>query len=133
MVDIYKTLEVDENTPYTQLRSKCQGLLLKLHPDKNKGEESEDFLNVQKVWKILSNEKSFNRFLAEKSAELNAETRAVWKTIGGSEMTRRDGVLTYQCRCGDEFSLDKREETMEILILLECDTCSLMLEVDKLL
>ena len=132
MIDIYEVLEVGKETPLVDLKSRCQSCLLKLHPDKNKGKESEEFLEIQKVWKIVSNEDSFATYLAEKSAELNSEVRPIWKTIQSEEMTRTGDVFSYQCRCGGEFSFDSLYEVMEEeLILLECDTCSLMLEVNN--
>ena len=53
---------------------------------------------------------------------LKEEVRPVWKMIQNGEMTRTGGVLSYQCRCGGEFSFRSLYEVLrEKLIMLECD------------
>ena len=138
-VDIFELLDADESETIDSLKSKCQNLLLKHHPDKNAGLQSDVFQSVQAAWKLLSNPQSWRRYLAERSVE--NDSKPTWKQILLSEMRNDLGMLTFTCRCGGEFAVSEDEVESLLMepsseeaapadeLILECDTCSLEISV----
>ena len=121
-MDIFEILQEDKNCEIDILKSKCQKLLKEHHPDKNMGKESDTFLNVMKVWQILSDSKKFEQVKSVKMTK----TKANWDTLTVADMTESEDFYTKDCRCGDEYVLPKDEltEDCDNEICVECDTCS---------
>ena len=123
-MDIFNILNVSEkNTDIESLKSICQKRIKSLHPDKNGGQESEEFLNIMKVWTILNNEKLFLEVKAQKLAKKSAN----WDTLTVTDMDFdiSNDFYCKDCRCGDQYILPKSEinsDTEEYCI--ECDSCS---------
>ena len=46
------------------------------------------------------------------------------------EMKEAGDSVTFPCRCGDDFSIESDEVSGEGSILIECDSCSLILQID---
>ncbi|XP_056244088.1 dnaJ homolog subfamily C member 24 isoform X2 [Seriola aureovittata] len=131
--DLYAVLGASPSDSVQQLRHRYQQLALQYHPDRLRGEcpteaESglEKFLEVDAVWRILSDQNSRRQY----------------------DLQRRDeGVYSYCCRCGGGFSVseeeveeetqrrqhdDEEEETVEGQhrgVVVCCDTCSLSVYV----
>ena len=123
-MDIFAILEEAKDCPQDRLRAKCQKLLKEHHPDKNDGHESEKFLNIMKVWKILSNENQF----AQAKADKLGQAKATWDTVSIREMLDEGDAYVQACRCGDQYVLPKSEldgnNDQDQDFCLECDTCS---------
>ena len=122
---------------FSELKKNYQELLLKHHPDKNGGKESETFLAVDRAWKILGNEKQRAVYDAELSnAKLEQEQdAAVWKTVSLSELELDNDIHFLKCRCGGAYQVDSQEiddvkADGDKDILIDCDTCSLNILVE---
>ena len=83
-------------------------MLLKHHPDKNGGKESETFLAVDKAWKILGDEKQRAIYDAEMTnAKLELEQdAAVWLKMKLSDLELDNDMHFYKCRCGGAYQVD---------------------------
>ena len=122
---------------FSELKKNYQELLLKHHPDKNGGKESETFLAVDRAWKILGDEKQRAVYDAELSnAKLEQEQdAAVWKTVSLSELELDNDIHFLKCRCGGAYQVDSQEiddvkADGDKDILIDCDTCSLNILVE---
>ena len=90
-MDIFEILKEDKNSDIDFLKSKgcqskCQKLIKEHHPDKNLGQESDTFLIVIKIWKILNDSKKFEEVKLIKMTK----SKANWDTIKLAEMTKSD-------------------------------------------
>lgn len=103
------------------------------HPDKNGGLTSETFIQIDKAWKVLSDERKRSVYDAEQAnAKLEREQdAAIWQTLQLCEL-EIDQTDTYSltCRCGGQYQIELEEvvelrEREELEVLLDCDTCSL--------
>ena len=120
-IDIFEVLNQDKNSDLESLKCKCQKLLKEFHPDKNGGAESDEFLKVMKVWKILNDDRQFQE---AKSLKL-AKNKANWDTLYLSDMQEEGENYVKNCRCGDCYILPKTEISIdESEYCLECDSCS---------
>ena len=53
----YKILEIPQNATHDEIKKQYRQLAKKIHPDKNKGEKSEEIMvQINKAYEILSNE-----------------------------------------------------------------------------
>ena len=57
-IDLYAVLGVDAGASVREIRSAYRKLALRLHPDKNGGVHSDEFLKVQLAYEILRDEES---------------------------------------------------------------------------
>ena len=57
MKDYYEILGVDSNATAEEIKSAHRKLVKKHHPDKNGGEHSEEFIDIQRAYDVLSDEK----------------------------------------------------------------------------
>ena len=132
-LDLFELLDAGENCSQEDLKSKCQALLLKHHPDKNGGNESELFLSVKTAWKILSSSESWHQYLAQRSHSSAKDDRPVWKTVFLSDLVKGSHGYSYSCRCGGEFEVDvedlELDSNEDTDLVLDCDTCSLEIVV----
>lgn len=121
-LDIFDILQVSKHSDIDIMRSKCQKLIKENHPDKNGGQESQEFLTIMKVWKIIADPKS----LQEAKAASLAQKSANWDTLVIEDMILDKDEETYviDCRCGDQYRLPKNEICDNNEVCLECDTCS---------
>ena len=119
-MDVFEILEEDTNCDLDILKSKCQKIIKMKHPDKNGGKESQDFLEIMKVWHILNDPKLFE------VARSKTKHKPNWDTLDLSEMNydAQNDAYTRDCRCGDEYLLPKEEIEDSSEICVECDTCS---------
>ena len=62
--DPYEILEVSQTDQISKIKKSYKKLSLKYHPDKNIGDKSakEKFMQINKAYKILTNEKTKNNF-----------------------------------------------------------------------
>ena len=132
IMDIFHILNIDnKNTELESLKNICQKKIKLLHPDKNGGRESEQFLQVMKVWNILNDEKLF----FEAKAQTLAKKSANWDTLIVSDMTFDETNELYfqDCRCGDQYILPKSEITLNVEeYCIECDSCSNSITVNTI-
>ena len=86
-------------------------MLLKHHPDKNGGKESEKYLAVDTAWKVLGDEKKRAVYDAELSNAklLREQDAAVWMSMNLSELELDNDIHFYKCRCGGVYQVDVQE------------------------
>jgi len=131
-MSLYSLLHCSSKASHSDLKKSYQELLLRHHPDKNDGKESETFISVREAWKVLGNEESRAVYDAEQSnCQLEScQDSAIWNTFDLADLDSEDGVLSVTCRCGGQYQVEmeeveqlKEEEEKEVLV--DCDTCSL--------
>lgn len=65
--DYYKILEIPQNATHEEIKKQYRYLAKKIHPDKNKGEKSEEIMiQINKAYEILSNKElreKYDRYL----------------------------------------------------------------------
>ncbi|XP_056244081.1 dnaJ homolog subfamily C member 24 isoform X1 [Seriola aureovittata] len=154
--DLYAVLGASPSDSVQQLRHRYQQLALQYHPDRLRGEcpteaESglEKFLEVDAVWRILSDQNSRRQYDLQRRAQELKQDWPVDSTVYLEDMTwdKDEGVYSYCCRCGGGFSVseeeveeetqrrqhdDEEEETVEGQhrgVVVCCDTCSLSVYV----
>ena len=117
---------------FRELKKNYQELLLKHHPDKNGGQESETFIAVNEAWRVLGNQELRAVYDAEQSnSQLErSQDTAIWNTFSLNDLGCDDGMLGVMCRCGGQYQVE--EEVVRELrlegeeeVLVDCDTCSL--------
>ena len=114
------------------MKKSYQELLLRHHPDKNDGKESESFISVSEAWKVLGNKELRAIYDAEQSNCMleSSQDSAIWNTFSLTDLEEDDGMLSVTCRCGGKYQVEKEEveqlrEDGEAEVLVDCDTCSL--------
>jgi len=128
---INKSADCNAELSLEKLKSICQELLLRLHPDKKcqssslqsnllNDSESSEFSDVLAAWKFLSNYSNdgdhelTRRILARQYEIVNENTGTVskplWKVILlQSFVTTDDDSMTHPCRCGGLFVLSNED------------------------
>jgi len=131
-MSFYDCLNCSPDASHSELKKSYQELLLKHHPDKNGGKESEKYLAVDTAWKVLGDEKKRAVYDAELSNAklLKEQDAAVWMSMNLSELELDNDIHFYKCRCGGVYQVDVQEvEDVKADgdgdILVDCDTCSL--------
>lgn len=143
-IDYFSVLEISSTASADEIKKSYKDLLLRLHPDKNiedgseaKGEECS---HVVKAFRVLTNPVVRKKWEAERKAFLERdpgkEEGTVWKKILLDDMEKAGSEWRTECRCGGEFTLDEEDLAEMNLqdegpIFVECETCSLIIEVKK--
>ncbi|XP_028773465.1 diphthamide biosynthesis protein 4 [Neltuma alba] len=156
---LYDVLNVKEDASYEEIRARYRSAVLNLHPDKllktsemsSSHQTSGDrFLTVQKAWEILSNSTSRSTYDNElRGSRQDALAADVAEDVSLQDMIVEQAGealdLSYQCRCGDYFTIDSTElekmgysllrdgseislRTVDSLpgsVILPCGSCSL--------
>jgi len=131
-MSLYTLLNCSNQATLRELKKNYQELLLKHHPDKNGGQESETFIAVKEAWRVLGSEELRAVYDAEQSnSQLeSSQDSAIWNTFSLGDLVSDDGMLGVTCRCGGQYQVEE-EEVKELQlegdeeVLVDCDTCSL--------
>ncbi|XP_018423344.1 PREDICTED: dnaJ homolog subfamily C member 24 [Nanorana parkeri] len=137
--DWYCILGAHPSDSQAELKQKYQKLALLHHPDKrHKAEDIEQttegaqkFIEISQAWKILGNEETKREYdLQRRETEITRSCH-VDSLITLEEMEWEDDeeYFCYTCRCGGRYIL--AEEDLEQSLLVNCDSCSLIIEVYK--
>ncbi|KAI9071712.1 hypothetical protein K1719_046316 [Acacia pycnantha] len=154
---LYDVLNVKEDAGYEEIRASYRSAILNLHPDKllktsdemSSGHQTsgDRFLTVQKAWEILSNSTSRSVYDNElRGSRQDALAADVAEDVSLQDMIVEEALdLSYQCRCGDYFSIDSTElekmgysllrdgseislrtvDSLPAAVILPCGSCSL--------
>ncbi|XP_078588037.1 dnaJ homolog subfamily C member 24-like [Branchiostoma floridae x Branchiostoma japonicum] len=137
--DLYCLLQVQRCASHDELKQSYQRLVLKYHPDKIARHQSPEdqaaaqdmFVAVDKAWKTLGDptlRKEYDARLNEKtiSQEFPVDEEI---TLADMDYDEGEGVYSYPCRCGDDYSVceDEVEDGRDVVIC--CSTCSLTVRV----
>ncbi|XP_019631924.1 PREDICTED: dnaJ homolog subfamily C member 24-like [Branchiostoma belcheri] len=137
--DLYCLLQVPKGASYEELKQSYQRLVLKYHPDKiDRHQSPEDqaaaqdmFVAVDKAWKTLGDptlRKEYDARLNEKtvSQEFPVDEEI---TLADMDYDEDEGVYSYPCRCGDDYSVCEDEVGDGRDMVICCSTCSLTVRV----
>ncbi|XP_061891378.1 dnaJ homolog subfamily C member 24 isoform X2 [Entelurus aequoreus] len=122
--DHYAVLGACPSDSLQELRHRYKKLALQCHPDRLGGSEAKSglrmFLEIDAAWRILSDDSTRSHY---------------------DQRRREEGVYSYSCRCGGQFSITQEEIDAEMLRrqgaakeedtmeghhwVVCCDTCSL--------
>nr|GLL48880.1 DPH4 homolog [Ipomoea trifida]GMD96308.1 DPH4 homolog [Ipomoea batatas] len=152
----YDILGVEEDANYEDIRAVYRSAILSFHPDKrhstpdsspSKRETENRFLEIQKAWEILSDQRS--RTIYDNELRSLRQDAATSEDIGVDDLKVEAAgdvlELSYPCRCGDFYVIDSLDladigcplvrdgrkmfiETSKDLpasVVLPCGSCSL--------
>lgn len=138
MENHYETLGCTPKATFEDLKKSYQELVKKYHPDKNGGRHSEEFLKINRAWKILQENTSRKKFDAILFQDNFNEKYLVYAEVNLHELSFDNGRGYYPCRCGENYVIEEkmlkeynfeREEC-----ILECSECSncIIVKVDRI-
>ncbi|XP_040184262.1 dnaJ homolog subfamily C member 24 [Rana temporaria] len=135
--DWYCILGAHPSDSQSELKQKYQKLALLYHPDKQNKEEdielttegAHKFIEISQAWKILGNEETKREYDLQRRETEMTRSYHVDNQVSLEEMEWEDDMefYCYTCRCGGKYSLT--EEDLEQSLLVNCDSCSLIIEV----
>lgn len=127
--DFYEILECTEEASHEDLKAAFHKLILKSHPDKVQN-KNEEFHQIQEAWTVLSDPESRKLYDAErKQAKLEEESTLLFARISSDELHPKDEELTYPCRCGSEYVVDKKDLENYEQFYVACDECTFCISV----
>ncbi|XP_033223350.1 dnaJ homolog subfamily C member 24-like [Belonocnema kinseyi] len=134
--DYYEVLGCHEEASHEDIKRVYREQALKNHPDKMKDskQSAEKFHQIQEAWEILGDSDSRRIYDAErKQAQLEAESILLFARITSDELYSKNGSFAYQCRCGSEYIVDKKDLEIYEQLTVACDECtfSIFIEVNK--
>lgn len=137
-----------QSTDSTEIIKRAyQNLLLKYHPDKRQQNATEHIemdneLTVQRIdeaWKCLRDPKQKSSYDAEMQQSRFNSRPIIHETITSNDFSFNSefDAYTYPCRCGglfvkpdeSELNVENSDENNEIFI--ECDECSLVIQLTR--
>ncbi len=147
-MNAYCLLECSENASVEEIRASYHRLLLLVHPDKcqkNEGNVNQ-FMAITAAYKVLSNTESRRAYdaLLLQSQLVNVANRnddsSLLTLANHFELNEDQTLYMRECRCGsyttistnqvnDIFDKFNSSEAESFVIGLECDTCSIVVEV----
>lgn len=132
-MNYFEILNCDFNSTTEQIKENYKSLILKYHPDKSQDSE-EIFLKINEAWNVLK-DKNERKLYESQLMSQEVSNMNIYKSVELKEMNYNETmqVLSYPCRCGAEFAVDKNEihsASNEETIVVACDTCSLLLEIN---
>ncbi|KAK9891068.1 hypothetical protein WA026_013394 [Henosepilachna vigintioctopunctata] len=119
----YKLLECESDATYEQLKENYQKLAKKFHPDKTLNHHTEEFIKVDKAWRILKDpnlRKEYDANLLKD--EINNQIIIYAELRKEHLIFDKDSTSKYPCRCGSEFIIE--QDYLEDECLIECTDCS---------
>jgi curved DNA-binding protein CbpA len=132
----YDVLEVPANSTFETIKASYQTKARKLHPDKNHGVESEEFLRLQAAWECLrtvENRKEYDASLKQQETQFSKSQPVPldeWELV--EEEESGDLCFVYACRCGEDLWLPQAALMAKEIgekIHVTCDGCSLVFHV----
>ncbi|KAL1546985.1 DPH4 [Salvia divinorum] len=154
----YETIGVKEDASQEEIRKTYRSAILAFHPDKlvDSSEPSSEFVEVQRAWRVLCDPGS--RALYDHELRTSKQEAVAAEDVSLGDMVVVEGEeeedggsfdLSYQCRCGDFFSVSSCEldgmgyriqrirgeislhspSSFPASIVLPCGSCSLKLRL----
>ncbi|XP_061825612.1 dnaJ homolog subfamily C member 24 [Nerophis lumbriciformis] len=145
--DHYAVLGACPSDSFQELRHRYKKLALQCHPDRLGGSEAKSglrmFLEIDAAWRILSDDSTRSHYDQRRRAQELKQDWLVDSTVSMDDMNwnQEEGVYSYSCRCGGQFSITQEEIDAEMLRrqgaakeedtmeghhwVVCCDTCSL--------
>ncbi|KAG9475763.1 hypothetical protein GDO78_003924 [Eleutherodactylus coqui] len=135
--DWYSILGAHPSDSQAELRQKYQKLALLYHPDKRHGdisperdaEGAQKFIEISRAWTILGNEETKHAYDLQRRDREMTRSFPVDNQIHLEEMIWHEDEehFYYSCRCGGQYIAI--ETDLEQTSLVNCDSCSLIIEV----
>jgi diphthamide biosynthesis protein 4 len=133
-LNAYEVLGVEPTCTQEDIKTAYKKRILECHPDKlsglsNSNSDNEEFLRVQRAWKLLSSteerQKYDNAVLG--TAVISRDTHSI------TEFTRVKGadggdLFILSCRCGDRYEISE-EDLADGYNTVQCNGCSLYLSI----
>ena len=133
-VDLYQILQCEENCSAETLKKNYQKLALLRHPDKQGNDDEDDFVILNKAWRILGDPDLRSEYDMKRKQRLLQQESPMHDTVDFSEFKQaycEVSSLSYfllDCRCGGEYFLHEDQVQIKDSIV-QCNTCSLHVEV----
>jgi len=132
----YEVLNVDQDATHENIKRSYQDLVLKNHPDRRNSSSilyNNKFQIIQEAWEVLRdtrNRLEYDQKLLQ-DVQRNRIRAFVHEEYHISDLGYDPDFDTFviDCRCGGGYCLE-RLAVIYPLVLLECDTCSLNIQVN---
>ena len=136
MEDFYAILQCNQESTFQDIKSNFQKLALKYHPDKVQaanspvGTSTEDFVKINKAWKVLGNESSRKEYDALWKQRCMAQDWPIQDDVNIKDFNVENDSDEYihGCRCGGLFRLTTTDVFYR-LDIVACEFCSLCVRV----
>lgn len=145
----YDVLGLDTACSQVQIKAAYKSLLVQTHPDKQGEPQPDDaparhntqtrLSAIQDAYAVLRDEAKRKRYDAELQAAKAQQAVHPWQRVtpGDMDVCDDETAKTYDCRCGDVFSVPCSELPASApasgggaaALLLECRSCGNVLEV----
>lgn len=127
--NFYTTLKCDISASYDDLKRSYQQLIKIYHPDKlesaGQDESNEMFQKIDKAWKTLRDPKLRKEYDATLMCNDFNQDNLIYAHVNVQELIfKKKNSLSYPCRCGSYFVVDKSELETNTLIVIECNECT---------
>lgn len=138
MKSLYETLQVDPNATDKEIKDSYHKLIRKFHPDKGGNYTKDEFISIEKAWKILNDPHKRTEYdVWFREQMLRENSVVIYDTLKLDEMQCDDDdncvknkIYSSCCRCGGCYQVDSNElKLAEDFLLISCDNCSLFLKL----
>ncbi|XP_058402169.1 dnaJ homolog subfamily C member 24 [Diceros bicornis minor] len=135
--DWYGVLGAEPSAGAAELRRRYRALALRYHPDRQSADAPagaveecvQKFIEIEQAWKILGNEETKKEYDLLRHEDHLRNMGPVDAQVYLEEMSwnEDDHSFSLSCRCGGKYRVSKDEA--EVVTLISCDTCSLIIEL----
>ena len=121
-------LEVDEEDSIEDIKGAYHRLILRFHPDKNRGDDqaAERFIAIQQAWSTICGLELDHS--NEKYKTINSEEIDYSELILQSGGEEEEVTYVKPCRCGEVFEV-YAEDLKQSINTFQCNGCSLYITV----
>lgn len=126
----YEILGIKTDASPDIIKLRYRELSLQCHPDKTNNKETEEFVKVNRAFKILSHPNLKHLYDLQYVASLHSNI-TFHDCVSLSDLEVCDTGFVMDCRCGGAYELSKDAVEISVPeIVVCCNTCSLGISVE---
>ncbi|XP_011499602.1 PREDICTED: dnaJ homolog subfamily C member 24-like [Ceratosolen solmsi marchali] len=134
--DLYNILGCLPNSSSEEIKQAYHRKILESHPDKNENSHQniKIFHDVKAAWEILGNTDRRRKYDAKfKQIQLEAEGELIYANLLPNDLEETEDIdtLSYQCRCGNSYIVQKTDlEQTNCVLHIPCQECTFVIAVE---